>query len=258
MLNEFAQSDINGYASQTGQTFLPVKIIPAKAILTPGQRRYSRRRSVALHGPGSSGCRFRRQSATRRILTNMTDRADIKQFSSSWFWYNGTDDGCEPDAATRRRRASHSSRRPETTERTSSATSDLHEWQPGLPAVPLDHHGGRHCPQHERQAESPTGRIETAWVNSGGGIEASVPIPSEQVWIAGVNGASSSNRNVPDVSAMSNDINIFFNGASTNVGGTSLATPLWAGYMALVNELATNAGKHRASATPTPLFTPPQ
>jgi subtilase family serine protease len=32
----FAQSDIDGYAMQTGQSFLPVKVVPAKTPLTPG------------------------------------------------------------------------------------------------------------------------------------------------------------------------------------------------------------------------------
>ena len=32
MLDGFAQSDINGYATQTGQSFLPVEIVPAKTV----------------------------------------------------------------------------------------------------------------------------------------------------------------------------------------------------------------------------------
>ncbi len=90
---------------------------------------------------------------------------------------------------------------------------------------------------------------ETAWVDSGGGISPdSIPIPSWQQ-LAGVinssNRGSTTLRNGPDVSANANFT--FYVCAdqtsctANDYGGTSFATPMWAGYLALVNQqLAAN------------------
>jgi subtilase family serine protease len=85
---------------------------------------------------------------------------------------------------------------------------------------------------------------ETAWADSGGGISPdNIPIPSWQE-IAGVinssNGGSNVYRNGPDVSANANFT--FYVCAdqtactANELGGTSFAAPMWAGYAALVNE----------------------
>ncbi|HXS13385.1 MAG TPA: S8 family serine peptidase, partial [Acidobacteriaceae bacterium] len=91
---------------------------------------------------------------------------------------------------------------------------------------------------------------ETAWVDSGGGISPdSIAIPSWQQ-IAGVinssNRGSTTLRNGPDVSANSNFT--FYTCAdqtsclANTYGGTSFAAPMWAGYLALVNQqLAANS-----------------
>ena len=82
---------------------------------------------------------------------------------------------------------------------------------------------------------------ETAWVGSGGGYNPASPIPAYQVpVINSANGGSPNFRNVPDVSMEANTDNYFCaNGAcSPGIGGTSLAAPRWAGFLALVNEQA--------------------
>jgi kumamolisin len=87
-------------------------------------------------------------------------------------------------------------------------------------------------------------KSETAWVDSGGGISPdSIPIPSWQQ-ISGVinssNKGSTTLRNGPDVSANANFS--FYTCAdqttclANEYGGTSFATPMWAGYIALVNQ----------------------
>jgi kumamolisin len=90
---------------------------------------------------------------------------------------------------------------------------------------------------------------ETAWVDSGGGASPdSIAIPSWQQ-LSGVinssNRGSTTLRNGPDVSANANFT--FYTCADqtaclSNVyGGTSFAAPMWAGYLALVNQqLAAN------------------
>jgi subtilase family serine protease len=90
---------------------------------------------------------------------------------------------------------------------------------------------------------------ETAWVDSGGGISPdSIAIPSWQQ-IAGVinssNKGSTTLRNGPDVSANANFTFYVCADQTTctanEFGGTSFAAPMWAGYVALVNQqLAAN------------------
>jgi uncharacterized repeat protein (TIGR03803 family) len=87
---------------------------------------------------------------------------------------------------------------------------------------------------------------ETAWIDGGGGPSPDgIPIPSWQR-LAGVvtsaNQGSTALRNSPDVAAEANfDFYVCANQektCSTNKGGTSFAAPMWAGYLALVNQQA--------------------
>jgi subtilase family serine protease len=71
----------------------------------------------------------------------------------------------------------------------------------------------------------------------GGGISSVWPIPSYQMNVAGL--ASTTQRNVPDVSLDSNPntgYSVFYNGSWDVYGGTSCAAPLWAAFTALVNQ----------------------
>ena len=87
---------------------------------------------------------------------------------------------------------------------------------------------------------------ETAWVDSGGGISPDgIAIPSWQT-LAGVinssNKGSTTLRNGPDVSANANfTFYVCANQAActaNQLGGTSFAAPMWAGYVALANQQA--------------------
>ena len=93
-------------------------------------------------------------------------------------------------------------------------------------------------------------KSETAWTDSGGGISPdNIAIPSWQQ-LSGVinssNKGSTTLRNGPDVSANANFT--FYTCAdqtaclANEYGGTSFAAPMWAGYIALVNQqLAANS-----------------
>ena len=92
---------------------------------------------------------------------------------------------------------------------------------------------------------------ESAWIGSGGGIDTyqSYPIPSYQQ-LSGVidsaNQGSTTIRNIPDVAIEANTDNWYCvngNPCTGGLGGTSLAAPRWAGFLALVNEQAVNNGK---------------
>jgi subtilase family serine protease len=93
-------------------------------------------------------------------------------------------------------------------------------------------------------------KSETAWADSGGGISPdSIPIPSWQK-LSGVitssNKGSTTLRNGPDVSANANFTFYVCADQTTctanDYGGTSFATPMWAGYLALANEQAATNG----------------
>ncbi len=77
-------------------------------------------------------------------------------------------------------------------------------------------------------------------VGSGGGISTTYPIPT---WQQGIdmtaNQGSTTFRNLPDVALTADNVFLIFNdGESGSFGGTSCATPLWAGFIALVNQQA--------------------
>jgi kumamolisin len=93
-------------------------------------------------------------------------------------------------------------------------------------------------------------KSETAWVDSGGGISPDgIEIPAYQQ-LSGVinssNRGSATLRNGPDVSANAN-FSFYVCADQTSCsaneyGGTSFATPMWAGYIALVNQQLANNG----------------
>lgn len=79
---------------------------------------------------------------------------------------------------------------------------------------------------------------------SGGGVSMAYPIPSYQQGLSmTANQGSTTMRNVPDVALVADNITVtwgyeFFDPIDFPLVGTSLAAPLWAGFMALVNEQA--------------------
>jgi subtilase family serine protease len=99
---------------------------------------------------------------------------------------------------------------------------------------------------------------ETVWGDSGptggpngssGGILTPIPIPAYQQWInMSANGGSSNKCNVPDVAAAADGVlDVFTDSKGVRLfqdeDGTSCAAPLWAGFMALVNQQAAEQGK---------------
>jgi hypothetical protein len=79
---------------------------------------------------------------------------------------------------------------------------------------------------------------------SGGGISTAYPIPT---WQEGLdmfaNQGSTIMRNVPDVAMAADNVWVIYgNGKAGAMGGTSCASPLWAGFTALVNQQAVASG----------------
>ncbi len=89
---------------------------------------------------------------------------------------------------------------------------------------------------------------------SSGGISTDLGIPFYQVGINMTTNQGSANfRNVPDVALTADNIFLVSSGGSLAIAnGTSAATPLWAGYMALLNQqAAANGGSSIGFLNPT-------
>jgi subtilase family serine protease len=89
---------------------------------------------------------------------------------------------------------------------------------------------------------------ETGWSGSAGGPSVNPKILIEKYqlpYITAANGGSTTLRNVPDIAANADtDMELCANGhCAGGWGGTSFASPIWAGFIALANEEAAIEGK---------------
>jgi len=87
---------------------------------------------------------------------------------------------------------------------------------------------------------------DDGYVGSSGGISSYYSIPSWQTNVNNMTGRGGSTgfRNVPDVALTADNVFVDYgNGDSGEFGGTSCASQLWAGFMALVNQQAAANGK---------------
>src|ERR1700722_4265641 len=99
---------------------------------------------------------------------------------------------------------------------------------------------------------SRTSEVAWSWADegigtaaTGGGVSTVWGIPT---WQQGVdmsaNGGSTTMRNLPDVSMVAENVEVVVdNGQYQTAAGTSVSTPLWAGFMALANQQAAAGGK---------------
>ncbi len=92
---------------------------------------------------------------------------------------------------------------------------------------------------------SGTGYTETAWSLSGGGYSGYFSRP---LWQAGIAGFGGTTRMVPDVAAAADPnygaaVYIASQKGWVQIGGTSWATPTWAGFCAVINQVRANSGQ---------------
>ena len=127
-----------------------------------------------------------------------------------------------------------------------AASGDSSTWSSSNEAWPADDANIVSVGGTDLTTTGPAGawKSETAWSDSGGGISPDdIPIPSWQQ-LSGVinssNKGSTKYRNGPDVSANANFTFYVCADQTTctanEYGGTSFAAPMWAGYIALVNQ----------------------
>lgn len=91
---------------------------------------------------------------------------------------------------------------------------------------------------------------EKGWSGSAGGpsTDTAITIPSYQVpFITTKNKGSKTLRNVPDIAGDADTVNYICDssGCSGGSGGTSFASPIWSGFIALANQQAASEGKAR-------------
>lgn len=132
-----------------------------------------------------------------------------------------------------------------------TAAGDWNSWKTSPYAYPAEDAYVTGIGGTDLQTQSAGGpwASETAWSDSGGGISPDgIPIPSWQQ-LSGVinsrNQGSTTLRNGPDVAAESNfDFYVCADqsGCGVGWGGTSFAAPMWAGFMALINQQAVANG----------------
>jgi subtilase family serine protease len=89
---------------------------------------------------------------------------------------------------------------------------------------------------------------ETGWSGSAGGpsLDKTIKIEAYQKpFVTAANGGSTTLRNVPDIAANADtDMEICADGScASGYGGTSFASPMWAGFIALANQQAVDSGK---------------
>jgi hypothetical protein len=91
---------------------------------------------------------------------------------------------------------------------------------------------------------------ETVWnrnngVGTGGGISTTYSIPTWQQGLSmTANKGSTTKRNIPDVAMIAENVLVIYNTSTQGfVGGTSVASPLWAAFTSLINQQGTLRGK---------------
>jgi subtilase family serine protease len=176
-----------------------------------------------------------------------TNNLGIKQFASSWTWSGG------PDASTDNafklmaamgvsylQASGDTDAYNNTIDQVSSVTMPVDSTNvTSVGATTLTMNGSGTSYASETVWNTGTG------TGSSGGSSTYYNLPSWQVGISmGANLGSPTNRNLPDVTMVGNQIWVIHdNGGSGGFAGTSCAAPLWAGFIALVNQQAVNSGR---------------
>ncbi len=111
-------------------------------------------------------------------------------------------------------------------------------------------------PKSAYEVEVAWGKMNEFFGASGGGVSSFWPLPAYQLYepnpgvfqsVALANGGSNTFRNVPDLAADGDpttgaSVYSAVNGGWLQVGGTSLASPLWAGFYTIMNEASKGIG----------------
>ena len=244
-------SDITNYAALAGEPAVPLKTVLLDGFSgVPGNNNVEVALDIDMAicmAPGLSSVVVYEGQLPDSVLSRMATDNLARQLSSSWtYGIDATSEDLFLEFATQGQSFFN-------------ASGDGDAYLPGQVATPCDDPNITCVGGTTLTTSGPGGAwvSETVWNwdveygpaydgdGGGGGISTTYSIPS---WQAGVSMASNQGsttfRNIPDV-AMTAD-NIFLvadDGASGEVAGTSCAAPMWAAFIALVNQQAAAGGR---------------
>ncbi len=246
----FYQSDVTAYETLAGLPHVPVV-----AVLLDG---YNGGPGVAndevsldidmaiAMAPGLSKVKVYEGNLTDTILNAMAaDGATVKQIGASWSY--PIDVNTDPIFLRFARQG----------QSFFNASGDDDAYTPGTVPTPSDDPNITIVGGTTLRTTGPGGAwlSETVWnwrtpnpnggdSGSSGGISTTYAIPTWQQGISmTANQGSTTYRNLPDVALTADNVWVIYgNGQSGSFGGTSAATPLWAGFTALVNQQAVSGG----------------
>jgi uncharacterized repeat protein (TIGR03803 family) len=189
------------------------------------------------------------------ILSAMTARPQIKQFSSSYGLLNhdATSHQLLEQMAVQGQSFFWSSGDGDSWVNTvlpfspaSALTDDPYVTSVGGTSLTMNGPGASYASERVwNDGNVPPGWNGSGYVGSGGGISATYKTPSWQKGLdMSANRGSITMRNLPDVAIAADNFVLVGNGSiQTGWGGNSIASPLWAGFMALVNQEAAANGQ---------------
>ncbi len=248
MMDGFSQTDISTYASTMGLAPTPAPVQITATASNPGTNPIGSAEGtidvemIESMAPGAQVVAFSGGTGEAdTVLKNMTLDTATKTFSSSWFFaVDGTGENLIAELALQGQTFFQATgddgsyTKDNGPQSTTSSREQAAVTLVGGTGLQMLDNGGAYG-------------TETTWERSSGGILSNsgtggpgLPIPAYQAGIAtAANQASTTLRNVPDVSAEAANIALYYlNQLKAGYGGTSVATPLWAGFTALVNEQA--------------------
>jgi subtilase family serine protease len=247
----YYQSDITAYEALAGLPNVPVSPVLLDGYnggAGGGNDEVSLDIEMAISmAPGLSGVLVYEGSTTDDILNRMATDNLAKQIGASWTY--GIDAGSEQAFLQMAAQGQSFFN--------ASGDSDAY---PGAVPTPSDDPNITVVGGTTLTTTGPGGAwsAETVWnwgteygdngVGSSGGISTRNAIPAWQQGInMSANQGSTTMRNLPDVAMTADNVYVLYgNGQAGAFGGTSCATPLWAAFISLVNQLALTNGEPAA------------
>jgi kumamolisin len=233
-------SDLDAYFKNVGQTnHVPITLLStdgastdckAPACLTDGEQTLDITQAVGM-APGLSSVVMYIGNSEVAIVSAMTTHSPLPTtIGCSWVW--GPADPSALDPYFKRMGAQGQT--------FFAASGDSSTWSATNGDYPADDAyvvsvGGTNL---TTTSAGGAWKSEITWPSSGGGISPDkIAIPSWQLIPAVINQGSLLYRNGPDVAANANGFYVCANqGCGGGWWGTSFAAPMWAGYIALVNQ----------------------
>jgi hypothetical protein len=256
----YYDSDLVAYETEFGLPHISVTTVPVAGglVTAPGAGHFECTEDIEMvmaMAPGASIYVFECPFSFNDLLSAMVSYTSIKQFSSSWnggivLEPNWGGDFLLMEMAAQGQSFFEASgdsdayvgfvpREPEWPQDSSYATVV------GGTALTMNGSGASYASETVWNEYAPPNQLEV--LGSGGGISQYYAIPYWQQGLSmTANHGSSTQRNVPDVAMVAVDLDLYIDGSDQGGGGTSASAPLWAGFMALVNQQAASLGNSSA------------